>query len=430
MSKSFKPQSNRKRLTLTLFVLILFGIGGAWVYRIARSLAGKNGNIGDVLVGIRDPRGKFPGKSRIIILLAGKDYNHNAQDIAYTTSSRSDTIMLLSADLEHAKLTAVGIPRDTRVTAPDGVTGKINATFQRGGIKLLASTITQQFGIVPDYSVVLKADAVKSIVNSLGGIEVDVLDRMFYEDSWDDLKIDLQPGRYRVNGEQAVGFVRFRKSGTHRYGPRKEKIPVPYVPSKEEGDLRRIERQQQVVHAMLAEVTKPQNIVRWNEILDVAFGQIETNLSRPQMLGLATILRSSAGSPLGGSSIPGKDANIGGTYYWKADIPRAKATLQWLLLGDEAAGRSLVRVSIMCDKAEQVPAQALSDELEKSGFAVTTTTTRKVMPLQTTVIYHTATFEAFAKSIAASSGNMPIRKEPIDSRMYWVPEIRVEFGHR
>jgi LCP family protein required for cell wall assembly len=426
MAVNPQNRSSKKRWLLLLPTILLVA-GGFWAYRIAKTLAGSR-PVSDLLSELRDPRSQFPGKDRIVILIAGKDYNHTDQDIAYTTGSRSDTIMLVSADLATHQLSAVGVPRDTRVTAPDGVTGKINGTFQRGGIKLLAKTIEQEYGVHADYGVVLKPDAVKEIVDSLGGVEVEAKDRMFYEDSWDDLKIDLPAGRFRVNGEQAVGFVRFRKSGTHRYDEHKNKISVPYRPSKEEGDLSRIDRQQQLIRAMLAEVARPGNLVHLDRILDVAFDQVDTNLTRLQMLALAQTFRGGTGAGLGGLSIPGKDGNVGGMYYWLADKERASLTLKWVLFGDEAAGKQLTRVLVTSNAREFNEAKQLAEKLDDLGYSASASLTRRDMPTKTEVVYHSASFEEMGRQIAAIAGNAPLTKEPTDPRNYWIPEVKINMG--
>jgi len=402
--------------------------GGVWGYGILKVIAGPGHSVTDAIGSLTDPRSSFPGQDRFIILIAGKDYNHTDKDIEFSSGSRSDTIMLLSADLEHHELTAVGVPRDTRVTAPDGKTGKINGTFQRGGVKLLAKTIEELYGVHVDHTVVLKADAVRAIVNSLGGVDVDTLDRMFYEDAWDDLKIDLPAGHQRLNGDQAIGFVRFRKSGDHRYGPNKEIIPVPHVPSKEEGDIRRIDRQQQLIHSMLDEVKRPGNIARLGSILDVAFGQVETDLSRTQLMSLARIFKDASKTGLSGASLPGKEGMVDGTSYWLADVERSKETLKWILDGDQAAGRKLARVVVYSNAAGRKEAKDAEDKLAQNGFTTVTHSSKATLPTTTEVVYHSALFEQAAKDIAKTLGVNGVRKDPIDPRAYWIPDIKVSIG--
>lgn len=394
------------------------------MYRVAGALGGSGGSAMNTWNGIMNPRGQFPGQDRTLILVVGKDYNHDSKGIAYTKDARADTIMLLSADLEHKKLFAIGVPRDTRVEAPDGVTGKINATLQRGGVDLLKQTLKKEFDVTVDHYVLLKADAVKAMVDAVGGVNVEPIDNMFYEDFWGGLKIDLKPGPQRIDGTQAVGFVRFRKSGDHRYGPKGEIIEDPHPPSKEEGDLRRAERQQQLVHAVAEEALRPNNLIRADKIIDVAFQQIETDLSRTQVLALATIFKSSASASLSGSTIPGSDERIDGIYYWKPDLDRARLTINWLLRGDEMAGRQLTRIAIY-DGTPSRRGGEVAKELEGLGY----TAIRSGRPHRndnvTEVIYRKAAYEDAAREIATKFGITNVRKDPTDANAYWLPEIRL-----
>jgi LCP family protein required for cell wall assembly len=407
--------------------LILVLIAGSWAFRVLRALS-PTGNPLDPLAALANPRGEFPNRDRLLILVAGKDYNHDNKGIAYTKDARSDTIMLISADLKTPKLTAVAIPRDTRVTAPDGITGKINGTFQRGGIKLLRETIADQFGVVPDHYVVLKSDAVKAIVDAVGGVDVEAIDDMFYEDSWAGLKIDIPKGQHHLTGDQAVGFVRFRKMGTHRIGPNGEKIPIRRAASLEEGDIRRTERQQQLVRAVTREAMSPRNLWNAPKILDAGFSQIETDLDRKQVFALASIFRKGGSSELSGTSIPGKDAMIGGIYYWEPDLERAKWTIDWLLQGDEMAGRRLVRVAVFNGSDQAGAARSTAEELSAQGFQATSGGNLREKLGQSEVLFRKAAFEPFAREIAKQIGVGAVRKDPGDPRADWLPEVTVRLG--
>ncbi|AIE87259.1 cell envelope-related transcriptional attenuator [Fimbriimonas ginsengisoli Gsoil 348] len=402
-------------------------LSGSWAYRVMRALS-PHGSILDPLAAMANPRGQFPGRDRTIILIAGKDYNHTNKGIEYTTGSRSDTVMLLSVDLVTAKLTAVSIPRDTHVKAPDGITGKINATFQRGGIKLLRDTVASQFGVNADHYVVLKADAVKALVDAVGGVDVEAIDDMFYEDSWAGLKIDITKGQHRLGGSDAVGFVRFRKMGTHRIGPNGEKIPVHHSASLEEGDLRRTERQQQLMRALTHEALRPQNIAQAPHLLDVAFQQVETDLSRTQLLALAAIFRKSGGGDLSGASIPGKDDTIDGVYFWSPDLERSQLTMNWLLLGDITAGRKLMRVNVYNGSGRDGLARATANSLCEAGFAATSGGNLREKLGQSEVVFRKAVYEGFAREIAQKVGTTNVHKDTTDPRADWLPEITVRLG--
>ncbi|MEZ0324655.1 MAG: LCP family protein, partial [Fimbriimonas sp.] len=152
-----------KRSLLACLFLAL--IASVWAYNLARSFTSAGGGVTEVWAGISNPRVLFPDKDRIVILVIGKDYNRDKKGMPYSKDSRADTIMLISADLEHQKLATISIPRDTRVEDDHGVTHKINAMFKNGSPALLKRTLLREFGIYPDYHLVLKDTAVKQLVD-------------------------------------------------------------------------------------------------------------------------------------------------------------------------------------------------------------------------------------------------------------------------
>jgi LCP family protein required for cell wall assembly len=212
---------------------------------VLKSISSKSGGVVSFLETIKNPKARFNGKSRVNILLVGKDYNRDSKGMpitrayfidpktgkrGYRNIARADTIVVMSCDLDNGKVSAISIPRDTRVTARDGKTGKINATYARGGSKLLRETVEDLTGITPDYVIAIKPDAIREIVSILGGVDVETIDQMKYDDNWGNLHIDLPKGKQHLTGDQAVGFARFRevKPGTKH--------------SAEEGDARQRQR--------------------------------------------------------------------------------------------------------------------------------------------------------------------------------------------
>jgi hypothetical protein len=244
---------------------------------------------------------------------------------------------------------------------------------------------------------------------------------MFYEAFWGDLYIDLLPGRQRINGKQAVGFVRFRKTGDHRVGPKGESIPVDMPPSKEEGDIRRTERQQQLIRALMAEAFKPHNLTQAGRLIDVAFDQVDTNLSRTQVLALATVFRDSSGG-LSGSVLPGTDSMSGDLYFYEVDHERARLMCQWLLRGDEAAGRKLTRVEVHNASNVAGVGRRAAEQLSALGYSAFAVNGRETV---SEVVYRKAAYEETAREIAQTLGIDQIRKDPSNPNATWLPEIKV-----
>lgn len=419
----------RKVFLISGGILVLGAIVFAtWAARVLGSFQEGGMSLLQVWQGISDPLSKFPGKDRLTILVIGQDYNHTKQGVQYTKNSRADTIMLISADLVNRKMSAVSVPRDTFVEAPDGKSGKINATFARGGVELLKATLAQQFGVTIDNYVVLKPDAVKEIVDAVGGIEVETIDDMHYDDSWGGLHVHLPEGRQHINGEQAVGFVRFREVNRSRMNERGNIVSIRNVkPSKEEGDIRRTARQQQLIRSLVGAANSPANLWRADKIVNTGFGQIETDLDRVQVLALATVFKGDKGDGMKSATLPGEDDSSGGAYYYRLDQDRAQATVDWLIKGNEAAGRSLIRVAVFNGTKASGAALAAADVVRASGFTVRSTGTGKESGVSE-VGFTKATYEEAAKVIASSLGITSVRKLDAESDQPWLPEISVIIG--
>lgn len=385
------------RVLLSLFLLAAL-IGAGWAYRLLHVVSG-GAPPGELIRVIREPEGFFP-RNRVVVLIVGKDYNYTRQDIAYSKNARSDTIMLLSLDLQNGSAAAISVPRDTYVQAPDGIAGKVNGTFARGGVELLRQTLEGTFNLKIDHYVVLKDTAVKHIVDALGGVWVETIDAMRYDDRWGHLHINLPPGRQFINGEQAVGFVRFRKSN--------QGAP----PSKEEGDIRRTERQQQLLRAMAEQALKPNNLLRLDQIAHVALGEIETDLSRPQIMAIAARMGRQGLSNLRTATLPGSGGTYGGVYLYYLDRAKAEALVDWLIKGDQTAGNRLVGVSVLNASSRGGVARAAAGLLRQQGFSIERTDTAPERQETSTLIYKQAALEAQARAIGALLQVKSIEKDP------------------
>ena len=138
------------------------------------------------------------------ILLAGTD----------KSGDRTDTVMLLSVDRSAKRLTLLSIPRDTKVNSTY-TPHKINIAYgvngkDQEGMEALMDYVTELVGFRPDGYVLIDLDVFVDLVDKMGGVKFDVPCDMDYSDPAQDLTIDLKAGMQRLNGEQAMGLVRFR----------------------------------------------------------------------------------------------------------------------------------------------------------------------------------------------------------------------------
>jgi LCP family protein required for cell wall assembly len=322
----------------------------------------------------------------------------------FTKGSRADSIVVLSLDMNAGKVSALSVPRDTVIEREDGRgSGKINGTYARGGAEQLQNTLGELLGVRPDYYVALKPDGVKNLVDKLGGVDVEAIDDMKYDDNWGQLHIDLKKGPLRIDGTQAVGFTRFRevKPGT------------PH--SKEEGDGRRMARQQMVIKAMAAEAKKPANWLHVDDVIKFGLKQIETNLEQEQVFALGALFRNIQPEQMQTASLIGKGTHRG-TYFFVPDEEKKKALVDWLLKGDESAANRLTVVAVQ--NGTEIPglARRVADLLCEQGFDAKSTGNvgrdkESSEVSQTRIVYGKAATQVRAERIAKMLGGGKLEKQ-------------------
>ncbi len=270
----------------------------------------------------------------------------------YTKGARTDTIFLLSVDAAAEAVNVLSIPRDTWVEiTPEQGFDKINAAFAYGGIEQAKKTISRFLDVKIDHYIILKVKATESMVNALGGIEVDVEKDMDYDDNWGHLHVHLKKGTQVLNGAEAVGYARFRHD--------------------EESDWGRIRRQQQVMNALIKEMKKPSNVLRIEQIVKVIHESIETDLTIPQMLDMARLYKDFDRSAMKTGVIKGDDGGGEGYSYIVPYENEKIALVRRLLLRDTSLPPAEVRVGVLNGTSKEGMATQLADILTKRGYKVT-----------------------------------------------------------
>jgi len=126
---------------------------------------------------------------------------------------RSDTLMLAAVDEEHGRAALLSIPRDTRIEVGSYGYDKINHAYAFGGHEMTLASVSALVGVPITHYIMVDTSSFERIVDAVGGVDIDVEKRMYYEDPWDDgggLVIDLQAGEQHMNGAQAIQYVRYR----------------------------------------------------------------------------------------------------------------------------------------------------------------------------------------------------------------------------
>ncbi len=182
----------------------------------------------------------------------------------------TDTMMLASYDVTNQKLTVMNIPRDTMVNVSWDIK-RINSVYNYygggdKGVKKVYQEISQLVGFEPDYQVIIEWDAVGKLVDAIGGVQFDVPRNMNYEDPYQDLSIHIQKGDQLLDGEQAMGVIRYRHDNNMKYG---------YA----DGDLGRIKTQQAFLKAVIQQLLQVKNVGKINQFSKIFQENVETDLS-------------------------------------------------------------------------------------------------------------------------------------------------------
>jgi LCP family protein required for cell wall assembly len=173
-------------------------------------------------------------------------------------NGRTDTILLIHVPGlgSSTPTTMVSIPRDSYVSIPGYGSDKINAAFAAGGAPLLAQTVERATGLRLDHYAEIGFDGFAVLVDAVGGVTMCPAEPIN-----DPLAgIDLPAGCQKLDGRNALGFVRTRAT------PR--------------ADLDRMTNQREFMSAMLHRVASPAvllNPLRWYPMAHAATGAVAVN---------------------------------------------------------------------------------------------------------------------------------------------------------
>ncbi len=201
---------------------------------------------------------------------SGKTEDDKIQDILVAGTDedgyRTDLIMLCRYNMTDNKLTALQIPRDTRIEENGRIDKKINSAYSTPEKQeTLFNEIEMLTGIRPERYVIVSFKAFRQLIDAIGGVEVDVPIRMYYHDPFQNLSIDLFPGRQILSGKQAEMFMRFRYNDDGTGYPN--------------GDIDRIAAQKKFYEAALDKLLSGGTILKVPKILSIITENVKTDFN-------------------------------------------------------------------------------------------------------------------------------------------------------
>ncbi|MDD2401553.1 MAG: LCP family protein [Clostridia bacterium] len=211
--------------------------------------------------------------------------------------SRSDTIILASLHLDDKEVNLLSIPRDTRVEIPGkGIKRRINYAHAVGGVKLSIETVEKFLKVPIDYYAETNFEGFSEALDILGGVTINVEEKMYLPEEG----IDLKPGLQKLDGHDALSYVRWRGDG--------------------KGDIGRIPRQQKFFRTIIDQSMQFSTIWKIPQLLGKLDDYVETDMKLTKMIYLANKFRDVGNVTVNTYTIPGyPDETTYGASYWIAN---------------------------------------------------------------------------------------------------------------
>lgn len=202
-------------------------------------------------------------------------------DAPYTDEPKgADAIRLVKLDFESSEVTVVALPRDLWVSTAaltylDISANRLGLTYYYAkenppadadevvyGTTILAQTIYDNFGFVPDHYLTVKIGSFDDIVDAMGGINVTVAKE------FKSVNYLFPAGLHQLNGEQALEYSSNMLIDT---------------------EWDRFDRQELVLKAIYDKVTRPQILLSLPELISEFSKTVTTDLSVLELTDLSCL---------------------------------------------------------------------------------------------------------------------------------------------
>lgn len=257
-------------------------------------------------------------------------------------SKLSDSMILLSVNRRTEEISMVSFYRDSYTYMEDrkgnGYYAKLNAAYYYGGTKMVIDTIQNDYKIrIDDYALV-GYDTFPAIIDSLGGVDVQVTDKEanYLNRTWKKWsrtgkKIQFKAGKMHMDGEHALMFCRIRKL---------------------DSDIMRTERQRRVITALMKQF-KSASVSQINDVINTVLPNVKTSMRNTEILSFAkdAVTQGWLKYPMTQTSMPSQqyceEGYAGKAWIWICDYEGAAYELQMMLYGQSNIKLSDDRVSAL-----------------------------------------------------------------------------------
>ncbi len=237
---------------------------------------------------------------RINVLFLGADAR-TPQTQGYT-----DSINILSIDKNTKEVSILSIPRDTRVQIAGKGVDKINSAYAYGDINTTKETVENFLKVRIDYYVLVDFTDFKELVDSLGGITMNV------EPHISAVRPELhgKTGVSKLTGDEALIYVRFRQD------------------SESEGG--RMKRHREAITALINEALNPSNILQAPTVLNQLRKNVKTDIPPLETTVIEKLITGFNIDNAKTGVVTGEYTHINGINYMIPDMNKTEKTINEL----------------------------------------------------------------------------------------------------
>lgn len=361
-NKKIKNKKTNKKIIILKLVLalLLFLLVGVIAYFIYGTVKNGGGTSGFVATAMGQSKEDIENLEPFSALILGSSQN------------LTDTIMVFKYNPKTQKAYLVSIPRDTFVgnnKEKAKAADKINSLYQGKDPQRTLNAVKKITGLPLEYYVVIDTEALKALVDAIGGVYFDVPIDMDYTDENQDLYIDLKQGYQLLDGNKAEQVVRFRHNQDG------SSYPAEYG----DNDIGRMKTQRNFLKAVMKQTLTPSNIVNIGKFIDIAQKYVKTNIPIDVLKKYIAPAVSFNTDNLETGTLPGTPEKCNGVWLYIANKSKTKtyfAQMSRLLANINEFSEdelSNVKIEILNGSGKKINLTNVKKVLSDAGFTVSKT---------------------------------------------------------
>ncbi|WP_165055195.1 MULTISPECIES: LCP family protein [unclassified Adlercreutzia] len=266
-----RKRKKRKKILIACLAVVLVAVLGTTAYALTKMMSIQGNLSSGVTQETLDALDNVEPGEPFYMLLLGTDKSQQRESGAELDGVyRADSIMLMRIDPPQKKVTAISLMRDTMVDMGEYGKQKLNAAYPIGGAAYTVEVVSELAGVPIAHYAEIDFDGFCEVVDTIGGIEVEVPIEINDPDAGGHLDAGLQT----LNGEQALILSRSRHA-FDEYG---------------KGDEYRAANQRMVISAIAGKVLDS-DLSTMVSTVETLSKYVTTDMSLMEILSLASSMR-------------------------------------------------------------------------------------------------------------------------------------------